>query len=126
MVGEAFVTVVAMLASWRSRRPDRKFPGSITPVTFIGDAQIERLDGDVDLFRIFVDFLISEAEDGVSVEKVRAVYLAIKSISIAVSAVTAVLSVGSRSGAQNGECSPGSTVPDCLAAANFAGSTPPT
>ena len=115
-----------MLASWRSGRPDRKFPGSIAPVTFIGDAQIERLDGDVDLFRIFVDFLTSEAEDGVSVEKVRAVYLAIKSISIAVSAVMAVLSVGSRSGAQNAECSPGSTVPDCLAAANFAGSTPPT
>ena len=80
-------------------------------MTFIGDDQTERPDGDVDLFRIFVDFLISEAEDGVSVEKARAVYLAIKSISIAVSAVMAVLSVGSRSGAQNGECSPGSTVP---------------
>src|SRR5437762_1465383 len=40
-----------------------------------------------------------------------AVYLAIKSISIAVSAVMAVLSVGSRSGAQNGECSPGTTAP---------------
>ena len=54
------------------------------------------------------------------------IYLPIKSISIAVSAVIAVLRVGSRSGAHNDECSPGRTVPDCAAAANFAGSTPPT